>query len=65
MLNKEDMIRNLRGAVCEYCEYLDEDRFDEFIEDLQNIAAEEEADFLKKAAFYRKLKKAVKEFAKK
>jgi len=62
MLDKDGMIRNLRGAVCEY---LDEDRFDEFIEDLQNIAAEEEADFLKKAAFYRKLKKAVKEFAKK
>jgi hypothetical protein len=56
MLDKEGMIRNLRGAVCEY---LDEDRFDELIEDLQNIATEEEADFLKKAKFYRKLKKAV------
>ena len=49
------MIRALRGAVCEY---LDEDRFDELIEDLQTIAAEEEADFIKKAKFYRKLRKA-------
>ncbi len=60
MLDKESMIRSLRGAVCEY---LDEDRFDELIEDLQNIAAEEEADFLKKAKFYRKLRKAAKELA--
>ena len=55
MLDKECMIRALRGAVCEY---LDEDRFDELIEDLQTIAAEEEADFIKKAKFYRKLRKA-------
>jgi hypothetical protein len=60
MLDKEGMIRNLRGAVCEY---LDENRFDELIEDLQNIATEEEADFLKKAKFYRKLKKAVEALA--
>jgi hypothetical protein len=60
MLDKEGMIRNLRGAVCEY---LDEDRFDELIEDLQNIATEEEADFLKKAKFYRKFKKAVEALA--
>ena len=56
MLDKEGMIRNLRGAVCEY---LDEDRVDELIEDLKSIAAEEEADFIKKAKFYRKLRKAV------
>jgi hypothetical protein len=56
MLERETLIRSLRGSICGY---LDEFKFDELIEDLYLIASEEEADFLKKAKFYRKLKKRV------
>lgn len=54
MADREHHIRLLRGAICEY---LDDGMFQELIEDLQTITAEEQADFLGKAKLYRKFQK--------
>lgn len=59
MTDREHHIRLLRGAICEY---LDDGMFEELIEDLHAITAEEQADFLGKAKVYRKFQKLLPKF---